>query len=351
MLRRRCGLLLCAAAPKPQPTVHSYPGKMKHWKSADELESADERAQHARHGKAHHLPFDPIANKNDLEVQQSRARFGSLQEAATLGMQAHSDELRQWMDTKHAALILELDEKKLFGLKAFEVEEQWTKMYARAANEAEKQEITAAAELLIEYSNSDVAIERTKVHMHEHLRKAKKEIDATLKEDKEKLSSWMFRAAGFGHLAVTCVFMVSMVAMYRYLKIDDASSMIERARKRYVMMMSQPTNDEPAPNYITRYRDTPSSLEEFKAKPHSEFVHEAERLAIVDAEEAEQQEELFLAALSYDAEAEVAKQVEKRVAGEELAARLKEGQGVMELADAMVTAVPSPIMREARRAS
>jgi hypothetical protein len=208
--------------------------------------------------------------------------------------------LKQWMPIKDAARMLHIREEKLFALKPSEVEVEWAKQYQAARTDTERKSITAAAETLVEYCASEFARDATRAHFAQYLDKTRREIEDIVNKERQERIDKGFEFFGFGHLFVTTLFVTTGVILYKFMLVDDASRIYESARRKMVVLFSSPANEEPAPDYFTRYRDTPTSSDIHAKVERPDITDPAFRRVLEERQEMEAKETQLLRALEIE---------------------------------------------------
>lgn len=245
---------------------------------------------------------DPFESEHNLHVKLSTTKYAQLQgDIDGAGKIAvHADDIKRVLTVQQALQILDVKKDAQFGMNEDEVREAWSRMFQRASSERERQEINAAADVLMDFLGSEFGKERTKDHFADHILKAKRDVKRTMDEDREKTRSLLWRGLGFGHLCITCIFMTSTVMMYRYVENHDASRMVAQARRSVAQSTNAVSNYEPAPDYVTRYRDTQSAFDERLTQPHPEITEPSHRHTLLSVESDRDRDEALLAQLTGD---------------------------------------------------
>eukprot|EP00672_Neobodo_designis_P017419 CAMPEP_0174829364 /NCGR_PEP_ID=MMETSP1114-20130205/1889_1 /TAXON_ID=312471 /ORGANISM="Neobodo designis, Strain CCAP 1951/1" /LENGTH=366 /DNA_ID=CAMNT_0016063109 /DNA_START=48 /DNA_END=1148 /DNA_ORIENTATION=+ len=320
----------------------------------DKFEFEQQRKQWERDGDKGHqgMHGDLISNSYDKGVSMDKSKMGRVVSQFDGQFTASEAELKQYMGAKQAAMLLGIEERKLFGLREEEVRDAWQREYTHAKNLRQRQEIDAAAEKLMEYCHSDTAKERTLDHFADHIIKAKRDIQHTIEKDQESNKNRMFDLLGIGQVLVSLFFVSSTVLMFRYIEKHDGELAIDKARRSFHSAVHAHSNDEPPPDYQTRYRDTPTSLDEHMAQPHPDITDPAHR-ALLDAREKENEaEEQRLVMLTDDValQADVRRREAQRAELEERKAALKDSTSSrLAIIDGMVKTMPPPAVGRLRR--
>jgi hypothetical protein len=301
-----------------------------------------------KHFVALNVTTNPAADKFDAEIHLDKSKFGQLAYDFDGNFATSREELALWMKCKHAAQLLRVPEDKLYGLRAEEVEEAFRREYALCGTNRQREEVSAAADVLFGYIETDVAKERTKDHYADTIIKAKKEIAVELEKSKQNSRNMMYTGLGIGHFAITAFFAASIVAMFHYIKRNDAEMAVIKARRHFSHAMSMPSNEEPGPEYITRYRDTPTSLDEHMAAPHPEITDPSHRKILLESDDDMRREETLLATMTSDVATDAAVRQRKKEETEELRKQLKHFSP-LQVMDSVVATVPPPGLREIRR--
>ena len=105
---------------------------------------------------------------------------------------------------------------------------------------------------------------------------------------------------------------------------------------------------EPAPDYQTRYRDTPTSLDERLAMPHPEITDPSHRGVIIAIDAASKREEVLLSNMTSDVKNEAEARQRDRLHREEVKKALH-NMSVLDVMDSMVKAAPPPALRDLRK--
>lgn len=219
----------------------------------------EHRSTDAR-GPQYGIGYDPVYNHQQFQkatgpLERRKDTVTRPEECFTL------DERGVWMESKHAARILQIKEEKLSTLTHGEVEEVWATRYKEARTVSQRQEIMVATEVLMEYLDSTAFHKKNRLYYHQYLSNAKAAIDFELQKDKLQAREQMMWLCA---LAVTAASLIVFVVALAKGKLGDTLDVGEigtNAQQYLTMSFLQPSNYEPAPDYNTRYFHTPTAVE------------------------------------------------------------------------------------------
>ncbi|KEG14452.1 hypothetical protein DQ04_00461060 [Trypanosoma grayi] len=169
------------------------------------------------------------------------------------------EEVEKWMDAKSAAKVLGIKEHELPTLTSAQVEERWAKVYGERTN-AQQQETVIAVEVLLEYVDSSLHRKKSRQYYRQYVDNARQSFDHETelrrRGHRQKFIYMFGIAMGVGCSVVMCIAFFRNIITRR-----DVENIGSSAVAYLNMVFAQPTNPEPAPDYATRYRDTPTALE------------------------------------------------------------------------------------------
>lgn len=200
--------------------------------------------------------FDPVYN-NYIATKMTgplRRKSGSSQEDYY-----DVDELAAWMEAKHAATLLNIKEGELPTLTKAVLEERWKAAYCRV-NDAKKEEVLVATEVLLEYIDSALKGKKSKQYYRNFLQSARLSIDEELSRQRSLHRTSLVYGVAF--LFAGASFAVLFVAYFRkHIDREDAKRIGARAADYVAMTFFQSSNIEDPPDYQTRYFHTPSAMD------------------------------------------------------------------------------------------
>ncbi|ESL09273.1 hypothetical protein TRSC58_03010 [Trypanosoma rangeli SC58] len=169
------------------------------------------------------------------------------------------DELEKWMDATAAAKLLGIKESELPTLTSTQLEERWAKVYGERTN-ALQQETVIAAEVLLEYIDSSLHRKKSRQYYRQYVDNARHAIDhETELRRRDHRQKFIYM---FGVAMVTGCCVVLCVAFFRNIVTRrDVENIGANAVAYLNVAFTQATNPEPAPDYSTRYYNTPSAME------------------------------------------------------------------------------------------
>ncbi|PWV16889.1 hypothetical protein C3747_21g177 [Trypanosoma cruzi] len=169
------------------------------------------------------------------------------------------DELEKWMDATAAAKVLGIKESDLPTLTSSQLEERWAKVYNERTN-AMQQETVIAAEVLLEYIDSSVHRKKSRQYYRNYVDNARHALDHEADLRRRGYQQKFYYL--FGAVMVIGCSAVMFVAFFRNVITRRDVENIGASAVAYLnMAFLQPSNPEPAPDYSTRYRDTPTAME------------------------------------------------------------------------------------------
>lgn len=169
------------------------------------------------------------------------------------------DEQAKWMDAKQAAKRLGIREEALETLTPNQVEEAFIKLY-KGSPGTRREEISVAAEVLMEYLASSAFEKKNRKHYRYLLERARMSVDHEMEKEKQanREKIMLFVAAIF---TAACAIVIFIAFSRRYITGVDASTIGNKLHDYYTITFTQPPNMEPAPDYQTRYFYTPTSID------------------------------------------------------------------------------------------
>lgn len=201
---------------------------------------------------------DPVLNAHNLNsVIQPKRRNRQIDSQSDF---FQSGETEKWMSVKDAARFLNIPEDKLIGLKTADIETAWVKGYKDAKFGGKKNEASIAAEVLMEYVESDLHVKKSRGYYQDKIEDMRMEVEAELNKSRD----WYWEAVmqGFGGIVFAgSVIVVLMMYLSQVMSRENFNHMISNVQNFLNTSLLRPTNVEPAPDYINRYRDTPTALE------------------------------------------------------------------------------------------
>jgi len=238
---------------------------------------------------------DPVLNSHNLNaVIQPKRRNRQIDSQSDF---FQSGETEKWMSVKDAAKFLGIPEDKLIGLKTADIELAWAKGYKDAKFGGKKNEASIAAEVLMEYVDSDLHTKKSRFYYQDKIEDMRKEVEHELGQSKEWY--WEVVMQGFGGIVFAgSLIVVVMMYLSQIMSRENFSHMITNVQSFLNTSLLRPTNVEPPPDYINRYRDTPTALEIDQANGISFEDDDAQSAALhYDMKSTEDQENAFLVSL------------------------------------------------------
>eukprot|EP00331_Platyophrya_macrostoma_P016680 CAMPEP_0176472448 /NCGR_PEP_ID=MMETSP0127-20121128/41747_1 /TAXON_ID=938130 /ORGANISM="Platyophrya macrostoma, Strain WH" /LENGTH=411 /DNA_ID=CAMNT_0017867315 /DNA_START=75 /DNA_END=1310 /DNA_ORIENTATION=- len=201
-------------------------------------------------------PFDPVMN--GVRV---KAITGPLRRKQNMSLDNYVDavEAEKWMEVKHAAKLLNITENELHSLTPQQIEERWAKEY-RQRTFSQQQELIIAAEVLLEYLDSQMFIKKSRQYYKDYIDNARSAIDNEIQTRREawKQNLWLFSGVmvfGGCIVVLTAAYLRGMIQKQDILEIGASAS-------DYMgVVLTKPKNREPAPDYGTRYLQTPTEVD------------------------------------------------------------------------------------------
>ena len=219
------------------------------------------RLKDAGTGKATNQAFDPVYGKviHQSNLRPMRKNMANASNLETDFMQG--DEVHKWMDVEQAARVLGIKKEELIGLKPARIEQAWAALYkANSNSHGKKNEVTAAAEILMAYSDSDLSVRKQREYYTRTLENMRLDIEKELDKDKAQYAEWFMQGAGVMLLIGGAIIVVVMYVK-KYAGTTTMTSAHDTLGRYMNVVASRPANVEPAPDYVTRYRDTPTAIE------------------------------------------------------------------------------------------
>nr|CCC92120.1 conserved hypothetical protein [Trypanosoma congolense IL3000] len=174
------------------------------------------------------------------------------------------DEVEKWMDAMGAAKVLGIKEQDLQTLTPAVLEQHWVKAYGER-NNASQQETVIAAEVLLEYIDSTLYRKKSRQYYRNYMDNARQAIDnETETRRSEHRQKFIYILAVFMFVGSLIVMIIAVCR--DVITKDDLKTIGANAATYLNMVLSQPPNPEPAPDYSTRYRDTPTFMDLDKQK-------------------------------------------------------------------------------------
>lgn len=235
-------------------------------------------------------PHDPV-----FANHKAKLTLGPLKRKMNYNSDNYMDttETEKWMEVKQAAKILGIKEEELSTLTSGQIEEKWAAAYAPKTY-SQQQETVLAAEVLLEYLDSNTYKRKSKDFYRNYIENARQAID---NEQVRRREGYKDKFLLFSAVMVTGGCMVILLVAYLKGAIDrDQFKEIGANASQFVnVSFMQPRNVEPAPDYGTRYHNTPSSLELDRLNGDSErrLMNPALALALKDKEEYDQKEDML----------------------------------------------------------
>ncbi|KAH8609081.1 hypothetical protein ERJ75_001234900 [Trypanosoma vivax] len=206
--------------------------------------------------KGSNQPWDPVYAQHAFQLVT-----GPLKRKQNTTPDDHLtvDELEKWMDAASAAKVLGIKEHELPTLTPPVLEQYWAKAYSERTN-AMQQETVIAAEVLLEYIDSSLYRKKSRQYYRQYMDNARHSIDNEAEMWRSEHRQKFIHL--FGFLMFTACALVICLALCRdILTRQDVAKIGNNAITYLNMVLTQPSNPEPAPDYSTRYRDTPVAME------------------------------------------------------------------------------------------
>eukprot|EP00758_Cryptobia_borreli_P002002 Tbor_TRINITY_DN2701_c0_g1::TRINITY_DN2701_c0_g1_i1::g.15238::m.15238 len=238
-------------------------------------------------GRGTNLPMgDPVLNAHNLNETIQPIRRSNRQ------INNHDDffqshETEKWMNIKDAAIMLKIPVDKLVGLKPSDVETAWVKGYKDANFGGKKNEATYAAEVLLEYIDSELHAKKTSDYYRKTIENMRLDVDRELSAQRDWYWEVIMQGMGGFFFIGACIIMF-MIYLSHVMSRDNFSHMLSNVNSFLNVSFLRPTNVEPPPDYINRYRDTPTALDVDKANGIDLSNEDGSSLAITYAMKAYQ---------------------------------------------------------------
>ncbi|RNF27586.1 uncharacterized protein Tco025E_00147 [Trypanosoma conorhini] len=199
------------------------------------------------------------------------------------------EEVEKWMDATAAAKVLGIKESELPTLTSTQLEERWAKVYGERAN-ALQQETVIAAEVLLEYIDSSLHRKKSRQYYRQYVDNARHAIDHEI--DLRRQGHRQKFTYVFGVAMLTGCSVVMCIAFFRdIITRRDVENIGANAVAYLSMAFTQATNPEPAPDYSTRYRNTPTAMEIDQREGNFGHADPARAQLAAEVEEYRRQEE------------------------------------------------------------
>lgn len=296
--------------------------------------------------------YDPVATQVEYDNLQMKSKLpanmkGSSSPFVTdANFSLGSEDYKRWMELEKASTILQLNKQKLNALKEEEVDQAWRPLYKHASTQREQQEILAAAQVLLEYIGSPLYDAKKKHYFADTVNKARIDIDETSRRDRQKLQGKLMRGFGAAQLFVTFFFIFGCIIMLLKARRDEVQDLYMKARRKLAIFLSMPSNLEPPPNYFTRYRDTPTTLDEHLASPMPDIDDPVVLQIAEDLKKDHMREDALLAELSHASDAAALMPERPNAPAAVTTPKNVNEVGVMELVTLFNRAAPSKLQRE-----
>lgn len=279
MLRRRCCALmggairstapvLCTAtAPtastaKPRQQRRNLPrggGLFGAMRDLGDVSNIDQyRHERPRHQGGTLNPIDSL-NYFKTELQSTWRDNRALKDFLS------KDELARFMTVADAAKRLGIEESQLAKLTGAELETHWAKAYASAKNQTEQLELSAAAEALLQYLQTDTQREVLAAHNRKVMNDFKASMAQRKQKESDEMVSMITIAFGAGMVGVG-LFLISLSYYFAFTRdmevFDNIWNNLSNHLSKVLLNPPDNTTAGAPPDYTTRYRDTKSALDE-----------------------------------------------------------------------------------------
>lgn len=198
--------------------------------------------------------FDPVAAKHASDEIMGPLKRRMLTTPEDF---LSPEESRIWMSAADAAKLLDIKEAELPVLSREKLEEKWVTAY-RVTKNANREEVMAAAEVLLEYLDSSTYHKKSRQYYRTLLERTRVSIDIEL--GRQRSRNWELTMYGIAiSFTVGCLTVLAVMYLQHFITRRDLDMVGSYASDYIKMTFMSPNNVEPAPDYNTRYFHTPTA--------------------------------------------------------------------------------------------